>query len=117
MRYDLSRSLRIAGAVPILVYHAAVGRGLSMPSLEVFLLGPPRIRHGGREVAVDTRKAVALLTYLALTPQPQRRDTLAALLWPEYAQTNARAALRRTLSTLSHALSDTHLTISRETVR
>ena len=39
-----------------------------MPSLEVFLLGPPQILHGGIEVAVDTRKAVALLAYLALTP-------------------------------------------------
>ena len=49
----------------------------------------------------DTRKAVALLAYLAVTGRPQQRDVLAALLWPELDQTKARGALRRTLSVAS----------------
>lgn len=52
----------------------------------------------GTPLTFDTRKAVALLAYLAVTGQPHRRETLAALLWPESEQTRARAALRRTLS-------------------
>jgi DNA-binding SARP family transcriptional activator/tetratricopeptide (TPR) repeat protein len=49
-------------------------------------------------VSFDTRKAVALLAYLAVTGRPQSRDVLAALLWPELEQSRARGALRRTLS-------------------
>ena len=62
------------------------------------LFGTPRIERDGSLVVVDTRKATALLAYLALTRQQQSRETLAALLWPEYEQSHARATLRRTLS-------------------
>ena len=40
----------------------------------------------GKPVTVDTRKAFALLAYLAITRQAHSRDALAALLWPEYDQ-------------------------------
>jgi DNA-binding SARP family transcriptional activator len=53
---------------------------------------------------MDTRKAVALLAYLAMTGQPQARESLAALLWPEAEDDRARGALRRTLSTLRTGL-------------
>jgi hypothetical protein len=36
-----------------------------MPRLEVLLLGAPQILPGGREVAGNTRRAIALLAYLA----------------------------------------------------
>ena len=38
-----------------------------MPRLSLYLLGPPRIERQGRPTQVDTRKAVALLAYLAIT--------------------------------------------------
>ncbi len=82
----------------------------------VFLLGAPRIMRDGAAAAVDTRKAIALLAYLAVTGAPQRRDSLAALLWPEYDQTAARAALRRTLSSLNKALDGEGLVVSREQI-
>ncbi|HMP43304.1 MAG TPA: hypothetical protein PKA05_23220, partial [Roseiflexaceae bacterium] len=72
--------------------------------LALRLLGAPRIERDGVVVRFDTRKALALLAYLVLADGPVRRDTLAALLWPEYAQ--GRAALRRTLSALQAALGD-----------
>jgi DNA-binding SARP family transcriptional activator/predicted ATPase len=75
-----------------------------MPELTISLLGPPRVERDGVPVEVDTRKATALLAYLAVTAQGQNRDSLAGLLWPEYQQARARAALRRTLSTLKKAL-------------
>jgi DNA-binding SARP family transcriptional activator len=75
-----------------------------MPQLTVSLLGPPRVERDGVPVEVDTRKATALLAYLAVEGRGQNRDTLAGLLWPEYHQARARAALRRTLSTLKKAL-------------
>jgi predicted ATPase/DNA-binding SARP family transcriptional activator len=80
------------------------GPGDRMPELTVSLLGPPRVERDGVPVEVDTRKAIALLAYLAVSGQGQNRDTLAGLLWPEYQQARARAALRRTLSTLKKAL-------------
>ncbi len=68
------------------------------------LLGPPRIEVGSAALRVDTRKAIALLAYLACGERRHGRDELAALLWPEGDDSHARAALRRTLSALNHAL-------------
>ena len=85
-----------------------------MTQLIIYLLGHPRIEFNGESINLDTRKASALIAYLAITKQRQSRDTLAALLWPEFDQTHARATLRRTLSTLNKALRGSWLEISRE---
>src|SRR5579859_2183501 len=87
-----------------------------MPPLAMFLFGAPRIERNGAPVTVDTRKAIALLAYLAVTRTPQARDTLAALLWPDYGQAQARATLRRTLSALNKALDGSELDAHRETI-
>jgi DNA-binding SARP family transcriptional activator len=87
-----------------------------MTRLALFLLGPPGIEREGIPITVDTRKAIALITYLAITRQRHSRDALATLLWPEYDQTNARGALRRTLSTLNKALAGDWLEIERESI-
>jgi len=82
----------------------------------VTLLGAPRAEVGGRVVRTDTRKATALLAYLAVADKPQRRATLAALLWPEAPAEKARGALRRTLSVLRTALGDHWLDVDGETI-
>ncbi len=87
-----------------------------MSELSLSLLGPVRVELSGVPLGVDTRKAIALLAYLAVTRQPHARDALAALLWPEYDQTHARATLRRTLSALGKALEGTVLAVTRETI-
>jgi DNA-binding SARP family transcriptional activator/tetratricopeptide (TPR) repeat protein len=74
------------------------------PRLTIALLGPPFVERDAMPIAVDTRKAIALLAYLAITGQMHARDTLATLLWPEYDQDNSRASLRRTLSALKKGL-------------
>ena len=81
------------------------------------MLGSPRIERDGIAVGVDTRKAVALFAYLAVTKQRHSRDTLAALLWPEYDQASARAALRRTLSALNKALEGRDAKVSASSYR
>ena len=53
---------------------------------------------------MDTRKATALIAYLAVTGRPQARDTMAVMLWPDADTERARGALRRTLSTLRTGL-------------
>ena len=88
-----------------------------MAHLAAFLLGPPRVEVDGQPLEVDTRKATALFAYLAVTGQRASRDGLATLLWPEYEPERARAALRRTLSTLNKALDGRFLEIDRTSVR
>jgi DNA-binding SARP family transcriptional activator len=85
-----------------------------MSGLNLFVLGPPRLERYGQQVKVERRKALALLIYLAATGQDQRRDTLAVLFWPEYDQTSARAALRRTLFSLNKVLGPDLVDANRE---
>jgi predicted ATPase/DNA-binding SARP family transcriptional activator len=82
----------------------------------LYLLGTPSLSIHGENVRVDTRKAIALLTYLVISGEGQTRDGLAAFFWPDYTQSNARAALRRTLSVLNKALGDASLLASRERI-
>ena len=87
-----------------------------MASLSVFSLGSPRIEIDHRLVEVDTRKAIAMVIYLAVRGESHRRESLAALLWPEYDQTHAMGAMRRTLSALRKALGGDYLEIRRDSV-
>jgi DNA-binding SARP family transcriptional activator/predicted ATPase len=87
-----------------------------MAQISVSLLGALRVELEDKPFEVDTRKAVALLAYLAVTGEAHRRDALAALLWPDYDDLNARAALRRTLSVLNKALGGRGLIVSRDSV-
>lgn len=82
--------------------------------LRIDLLGPPLVEVDSVALAVDTRKATALLAYLALAGGPVRRDALTTLLWPDAAPERARSALRRTLSTLRAALGGRWLETDRE---
>src|SRR3954453_13038556 len=66
--------------------------------LRLTLLGPPAITRDGRTLAFDTRKATALLAFLALEGKPQPRDRLPPPLWPDADPSRARSALRRTVS-------------------
>jgi len=84
--------------------------------LHLHFLGPPTIQLDGQPVLLDTRKATALLAYLAVTGQRHSRDALATLLYPEADQSRARAALRRTLSSLKTGVGGRWLTLEREAV-
>jgi DNA-binding SARP family transcriptional activator/tetratricopeptide (TPR) repeat protein len=85
-------------------------------TLSVSVLGPPVVLADGVPLAVDTRKATALLAYLAVEGGVHNRDSLAELLWPDYATDRARAALRRTLSTLRSALGGRWVEVARDSV-
>lgn len=82
--------------------------------LNLYFLGSPRIERDGHVIETDTRKAVAMLAYLAVTGNYHSRDTLAALLWPEMDDERARAALRRTLSALRSAVGDKAIFVTRD---
>ncbi len=87
-----------------------------MSDLKLLLLGSPRLERDGQTVEMDTRKALALLAFLAISGGSHARDGLAALLWPDYDEAGARGAFRRTLSTLNKAVGGSALEVSRENV-
>lgn len=87
-----------------------------MPSYKLFLFGAPRLEQNGEALPLSGRKLPALLAYLAATAQPQSRDLLATLFWPEFDQSIARANLRRELSGLRTIFDPTYLKIEREQV-
>lgn len=87
-----------------------------MVALRLHLLGSPRLERSGVVVKMDTRKALALLAYLAVASQEHQRDVLSTLLYPDFDESSARAAFRRTLSTLNGAVGEGVLKIRREAV-
>src|SRR4051795_12750483 len=62
--------------------------------LRLTLLGPPAVTRDGRPLAFDTRKATALLAFLALEGKPQPRDRLPAPPLPGAAPSRGRPATR-----------------------
>ncbi|MGD1994294.1 MAG: tetratricopeptide repeat protein, partial [Anaerolineae bacterium] len=87
-----------------------------MTEVRLLLLGPPHIERGGDPVEVDTRKALALAAYLAVTGEAHSREALATLLWPEYDSDRAYANLRRTLWSLRQAVGEERVDADRETI-
>lgn len=83
--------------------------------LHLELLGSPRMTRGGAPLHFVTTKAAALLCYLAVTGRPHSRASLAALLWGEHAEDDARRNLRVVLTNLRHLVAP-HLLITRETL-
>ena len=92
-----------------------------MATIELFLLGPPRLERDGVPLQFDTRKILALVAYLAISGLEDEggclsRDSLLALLWPELEPSRARAVLRRNLSLLRTALAGEWLAVDRQMV-
>ncbi|HEY1522377.1 MAG TPA: AAA family ATPase [Solirubrobacteraceae bacterium] len=73
--------------------------------LDVRLAGGLELRVDGAPIALPaSRRARAVLAYLALNPAPQPRGRLAARFWPDVLDESARASLRAALTELRHAL-------------
>src|SRR6516164_2736711 len=81
-----------------------VGRG-RMANLSLGLLGSFRLEtSAGAPVLLPTKRAKALLAYLALhAKKPQARSKLAALLWEDSSDDKALESLRQALSALRKA--------------
>src|SRR4051812_7721828 len=85
-------------------------------TLRLELFGGFRIARGTTPLSGLTySKGKALLAYLAVTGQPCGRETLAALLWSDLPDSEARTNLRVVLSNLRQFLAPS-LHITRETV-
>src|SRR5688572_4133321 len=87
-----------------------------MNELKLSCLGPAHVEINGRPAEIQRRRGTALLAYLAVMGEPQPRDTLATLFWPESDRSRGHKALRRDLSELNLALESQWLEIDRESV-
>ena len=83
-----------------------------MHRLEIYLLGPPQVMLDGVPIiAMRSDKVRGLLAYLAVeVEQPQRREKVAGLLWPDYPEASARSNLRRALADLRKVIDDSQAT-------
>src|SRR5689334_15904939 len=79
-----------------------------MSQLQLSLLGTPVVKHGERTLTFSTRKALALLVYLAVEGRMHPRKTLSESFWPELDAEHGRAALRATLLELRKLLERSH---------
>ena len=95
-------------------------------AIELHCLGAFAVSHNAHPIAAfSTDKVRALLVYLALERgHPHRRETLAALLWPEMGQSaalnNLRLALHRlrdTLDKVQPGLSTRVIQSTRQTIQ
>ncbi len=73
-------------------------------ALVIHLLGVAHLEIAGVPLALHHQKARALLLYLAATGHAHTRDHLAALLWSDTPEKNARHSLRSTLYQVRQAL-------------
>jgi predicted ATPase/DNA-binding SARP family transcriptional activator len=87
-----------------------------MSYLALFFLGQPRVELNGAVVKVPLQKALALLSYLAVTGECHGRESLAAFFWPEYSQEAALNTLRVNLHTLRKVLGEEWFVVDRDTI-
>jgi DNA-binding SARP family transcriptional activator len=80
------------------------------PLLRLSLLGGVALYVGNHEIAIENRKANALIAYLALAPgMKESRERLATLLWSETEDAKARASLRQSLHVVRKAFDNAGL--------
>ena len=84
--------------------------------LESLAAGAPA-RDKAQTVSLPTRKIDSLLAYLALHPIAHTREKLAALIWGESTDEQARNSLRNALSVLRKRMEEDLLLVDRETVQ
>jgi DNA-binding SARP family transcriptional activator/predicted ATPase len=79
-------------------------------SLKVYLLGQFKLQANDQSFNLTSRPAQSLMAYLVLHPGVEhRRETLAALIWPDTMDSNARSYLRQALWRIRKSFSGTSL--------
>jgi predicted ATPase/DNA-binding SARP family transcriptional activator len=86
------------------------------PQLALHFLGTPQLSLDNSPLPVERRKAIALLAYLAVNRFMHSRETLSALLWPDYEQSKAFTNLRHTLWEIQQTIGENWLDTSRDKI-
>ena len=104
---------RLLPCIAVYFYAIPTAQYAYMPILEIHLFGGLQITLDDTPVhGFISTKAPALLAYLACEQRPCLRDELAALLWGEMPEADAKNNLRQVLSNLRRLLGN-HLSITR----
>lgn len=74
------------------------------PSIRLFLMGTCKLTVDQQAAKVGTRKALALLAFLAVQQKAVHRSEVFSLLWPESGEREGRRSLRVELTRLGHQL-------------
>ena len=80
------------------------------------VLGPVRLEHESGAFEPGARREQALLALLAAEARPMSRARLAAMLWPDAGDVDARGRMRRLLHELSSRVGHNALVTDRQTV-
>jgi DNA-binding SARP family transcriptional activator/pimeloyl-ACP methyl ester carboxylesterase len=88
-----------------------------MTGIALRTLGFPELQRDTGPIALNLRKGLALLIYLAEAQGAVARDVIATLLWPEAPRETGRARLRRLLHRLELAFGQPVFATDRATVR
>jgi DNA-binding SARP family transcriptional activator len=104
----LMRALQVAKSVPDGRDSSFGHREQFMSQLHLSLLGTPKVQHGEHTLTFSTRKALALLVYLAVEGGMHARKTLSEAFWPEVDAEHGRTSLRATLLELRKLLERSH---------
>lgn len=102
MQHPATPKTRPDSGTPEVPAAVRVSRGLSTIRTRLDLLGAPAVSVDGRPLASGSRKALAVLAFVALEGR-STRARLAALFWPELDGASARRNLRRELHRLRGA--------------
>ncbi|HSM72383.1 MAG TPA: hypothetical protein VK851_12640, partial [Anaerolineales bacterium] len=89
----------------------------STPKIRIYLLGHFRVERGAKHVELPTRKVESLLAYLILNSESHAREKLAALLWGDSPDAEARNSLRNALAVLNKKLGHDLFIIDRQVVK
>ena len=87
-----------------------------MVPIRISLLGRFSIERQTQLIQLSTRKTESLLAYLILHPGPHGREKLAALLWGDSSDTEARNSLRNALAVLNKKLGHDLLLVDRQSI-
>ncbi len=89
----------------------------TLTQYRLYLLGGFRLERDGKPISLARAKAKPLLAYLALFPQEHRREKIAADLWLDSTDADARLSLRVTLNSLRSEISPDLVLADRETLQ
>ena len=85
-------------------------------TVSIRVLGSIRIERDGRAIDIGARRELALLALLVVETRPMSRQRVAALLWPDADDADARGRLRRLLHEVSNRVGADVLVADRQTV-
>jgi predicted ATPase/DNA-binding SARP family transcriptional activator len=90
---------------------------ISTDGFHLYTLGAFRLERQSQSIRLPTRKVELLLAYLVLHPEQHSREKIAALLWGDSPDQEARRSLRVALTALRKQLGEECVLTDRETVQ